>query len=180
MRMLSALARVRVAGRSVPAQAREIVFRAAKKVKGALMFKTIVWATDGSESADRALPFAKELAKGEGHKLVVVHGKEIFVGGRGSGYPVLANEDELEAKIRGQAAAATEEGLNVTLQIVSGGGGHGAHMIVDAAREHGADVIVVGTRGHSPVAGLLLGSVTQRLLHVSHIPVLAIPAGDPA
>ena len=51
--------------------------------KGAVMFKTIVWATDGSESADRALPFAKELATGEGRTLVIVHGKEIFVGGRG-------------------------------------------------------------------------------------------------
>lgn len=144
------------------------------------MFKTIVWATDGSESADRALPFAKELAKGDGRTLVIVHGKEIYVGGRGSGYPVVANEDELEAKIRGQAAAATKEGLHVTLQIISGGGGHAAHMIVDAARENGGDVIVAGTRGHSPVAGLLLGSVTQRLLHVSHVPVLAIPASDSA
>lgn len=143
------------------------------------MFKTIVWATDGSESADRALPFAKELATGEGRKLVIVHGKEIFVGGRGSGYPVHVDEDELEAKIRGQAAAATAEGIDVTLQVISGGGGHAAHMIADAARESGADVIVTGTRGHSAVAGLLLGSVTQRLLHVSHVPVLAIPAKDP-
>jgi nucleotide-binding universal stress UspA family protein len=144
------------------------------------MFKTVVWATDGSESADRALPFAKELATGEGRSLVIVHAKEIFVGGRGSGFPANADEDELEAKIRGQAAAATGEGLNVTLQVISGGGGHAAHMIVDAAREHGGDVIVSGTRGHSPVAGLLLGSVTQRLLHVSHVPVLAIPAAGPA
>ena len=140
------------------------------------MFKTIVWATDGSDSSDRALAFAKELATGEGRTLVVVHAKEIFIGGRGSGYPLQADEGELEAKIRGQAAAATGEGLDVTLQIISGGGGHAAHMIVDAARERGADLIVAGTRGHSPVVGLLLGSVTQRLLHVSHIPVLAIPA----
>ena len=111
---------------------------------------------------------------------MIVHAKEIFVGGRGSGFAVNADEDELEAKIRGQAAAATKEGLHVTLQVISGGGGHAAHMIVDAAHELGGDVIVAGTRGHSPVAGLLLGSVTQRLLHVSHIPVLAIPAADPA
>ena len=29
------------------------------------MFRTIVWATDGSESADRALPYARELAGGQ-------------------------------------------------------------------------------------------------------------------
>jgi nucleotide-binding universal stress UspA family protein len=144
------------------------------------MFKTIVWATDGSESADRALPFAKELATGEGRSLVIVHGKEVFVGGRGSGYPVVADEEELEAMIQGQAEQAKAEGLTVTLQVISVAGGHAAHIIADAAREHGADVIVAGTRGHAPVAGLLLGSVTQRLLHVSHCPILVVPAAESA
>lgn len=48
-------------------------------------------------------------------------------------------------------------------------------MIAERARELGADAIVVGTRGHGPVAGLLLGSVTQRLLHIAECPVLAVP-----
>ena len=48
-------------------------------------------------------------------------------------------------------------------------------MIADAAREVDADVIVVGTRGHAPIAGLLLGSVTQRLLHIAPCPVLSVP-----
>jgi nucleotide-binding universal stress UspA family protein len=143
------------------------------------MLKAIIWATDGSEAADRALQFAKELATGEGRSLVVVHGKEHFVGGRGSGYPVLADEDELEAKIRAQVDQLREEGIDATFQLVSGAAGRAAHLIVDAAREVGADVIVVGTRGHAPVAGLLLGSVTQRLLHIAPCPVLAVPAGDP-
>jgi nucleotide-binding universal stress UspA family protein len=50
------------------------------------MFKTIVWATDGSEAADAALPFAKGLAEGEGHELVVVHSTELLRG-RAGGYP---------------------------------------------------------------------------------------------
>ena len=49
-------------------------------------------------------------------------------------------------------------------------------MISDAAREVGADLIVVGTRGHTAIAGLLLGSVTQRLLHIAPCPVLSVPA----
>jgi nucleotide-binding universal stress UspA family protein len=44
------------------------------------------------------------------------------------------------------------------------------------ARDTPADVIVVGTRGHGRVAGLLLGSVTQRLLHIAPCPILAVPA----
>ena len=37
-------------------------------------------------------------------------------------------------------------------------------------------MIVVGTRGHTAIGGLLLGSVTQRLLHIGTCPVLAVPA----
>lgn len=139
------------------------------------MFQTIVWATDGSESADRAYAYAKALAQGEGKSLIAVHSKERFVGGRSAGYPVLADEEELEAKIKGQVEEARKEGIDATFKLASGPGGHTAHLIADAAEDVGADAIVVGTRGHAPVAGLLLGSVVQRLLHVAHCPVLVVP-----
>lgn len=139
------------------------------------MFKTIVWATDGSEAADRALPYAKALAEGDGRSLVVVHSEEHFLG-RASAYPVLADEDELKTKIRRQVDEARSEGLDATFKPVTGTAPHAAHMIADVAREVGADVIIVGTRGHAPVAGLLLGSVTQRLLHIAPCPVLAVPS----
>jgi nucleotide-binding universal stress UspA family protein len=140
------------------------------------MFKTVVWATDGSEAADRALPFAKALVSGNGARLVVVHSKEFFVAGRAGSYPVLADEAELEVKIRQQVADLRDAGFDTTFELVSGGAGHTAHLIAEASSESGADVIVVGTRGHTLVAGLLLGSVTQRLLHIATCPVLAVPS----
>ena len=144
------------------------------------MFKTILWATDGSATADRALPFAKSLADGGGKKLIAVHCRELLIGGRGSGYPVLADDDELQEKILGQVAEARAEGFDATLEVISSGPSGSAHVIADAAHEAGADVIVVGTRGHTPIAGLLIGSVTQRLLHLAPCPVLAVPAGTQA
>jgi nucleotide-binding universal stress UspA family protein len=139
------------------------------------MFKTIVWATDGSDAADAALPYVKGLAEGEGHKLVVVHSKELLHG-RAGGYPMYADEDEVLAKIQRQANELRSEGLDVTLRIETVGAPGAAKTIADAARTFDADVIVVGTHGHTAIGGLLLGSVTQRLLHIASCPVLAIPA----
>lgn len=136
------------------------------------MFEKIIWATDGSEPADRALPYAKALAA-DG-SLLVLHCKELLFG-RAGGYPALADDEQLEEKIRKQAAESESEGVETTFELVTGVSRHAGDMIADVARETGADLIVVGSHGHTAVAGLLLGSVTQRLLHIAPCPVLAIP-----
>lgn len=140
------------------------------------MFKTIVWATDGSESADRALPYAESLAAQEGARLIVVHADEYILGPRAGGYPVHADEDELRAKIGRQVKELQAKGLDVTAEYVGSAAVGAAHMIADTAREVDADVICVGTRGHTTLSGLLLGAVAQRLLHIAHCPVLSVPA----
>jgi nucleotide-binding universal stress UspA family protein len=138
------------------------------------MFNTIVCGTDGSEHADRAVRYARALAQQFDSELVLVHCLE-YVATRVGGGPVYANEGELEGKIRSQAAELQGEGINATVTIAGGRPESAGHVIADTAREVNADLIVVGTRGHSAVAGLLLGSVTQRLLHVAPCPVLAVP-----
>lgn len=136
------------------------------------MFETIIWATDGSETADRALPYAKGLA--EGNRLVAVHVKELLVG-RAGGYPVFADEDELEAKIEAQVHELRKAGITAELRLATTASSGPAHYVAEIAAEVGADVIVVGSRGHGPIAGALLGSVAQHLLHDAHCPVLAVP-----
>lgn len=143
------------------------------------MFKTILWATDGSANADRALPVVKELAESAGTKLVVAHCRELL-SGRAAGLPVNADEDELLGKVRKQAADLESSGFDVRVEIVTSTGTNAPRVIADIARADGADVIVVGTRGHSALVGALLGSVTQRLLHIAPCPVLAVPTGGQA
>ena len=69
----------------------------------------------------------------------------------------------------------SQQGLNAILKAVDFVGPQPAQGIADIAAEVNADVIVVGTRGHSAIGGLLVGSVTQQLLHVAPCPVLAVP-----
>ena len=145
------------------------------------MYKKVIWATDGSEAADRALPQAKMIASESGAPLVVVYCEEFTMPGKGGGsLPVHANEQELQAKIARQVAELSSDGVKATLESTRSQGGGAAHSIADIAEREHADLIVIGTRGHTPLAGLLLGSVTQRLLHIAPCPVLAVPARDGA
>ena len=140
------------------------------------MFKKVVWATDGSQAADQALPVARMLATEGGRKMLVVHCEELTIPGRVSGtVPVHADEDELQVKIQRQVAELSRDGVSTSLETIRAAAGGAAHAIADAADEAQADVIVVGTRGHTAIVGLLLGSVTQRLLHITHCPVIAVP-----
>jgi nucleotide-binding universal stress UspA family protein len=140
------------------------------------MFKNVIWATDGSEHADRALTQAVQVATGDGAELHVVHVVEKLVSGRATGLDAFGNESEIKAKVENQAnTVAAENGLKTTIHVVAGLSNRIGDRIAEIADDADADLIVVGTRGHGALGSLVLGGVTQRLLHVSHCPVLAVP-----
>jgi nucleotide-binding universal stress UspA family protein len=144
------------------------------------MFDTVVWATDGSTAADRALPFAKRLVAPNG-RLVVVHVRELLVG-RAGGQPVYADADDIEDRIRGQVEELRQDGFDVTLKFHTTFDVNAAPAIAKEASAFGAGAIVVATRGHGALASAFLGSVTQSLLRSATCPVLAVPPHvvDPA
>jgi nucleotide-binding universal stress UspA family protein len=137
------------------------------------MFNTILLALDGSDGSKRAIPIAVELAKRDGAKVVIVHVDERIVG-KGGG-DIHADEAQVQDEVRKMAEDLSGQGIETSVEMRDVMVGGPAHPIADVANEAGADLIVVGTRGHSGVPGVLLGSVTQRLLHLAHQPVLAIP-----
>ena len=137
------------------------------------MFGTIVLAIDGSQPSDRAVDYAGRLAKESGSRIIAVHVKEIMAG-RAAG-PVHVDEDEILTKVRGQIKQFNDDGIKAELQVTSSMTGGPAHIIADAAVKESADVIVTGTRGHTALAGVFLGSVAQRLLHLAGCPVLVVP-----
>ena len=100
-----------------------------------------------------------------------------MLAGRAGMQTTRVNEDDLEAIVRKQADALVAGGADVTLTVVSSTTGGPAHVLADQAGDRGADVIIVGTRGHTGLAGLLLGSVTQRLLRrATGAPAAGMPA----
>ena len=131
------------------------------------MYRTIIWATDGSPQADLALDEAVQLAQAAGGRIVAVHCDQ-QLSGRAAAWPVLPDEGDRRVKIRSQVEELRGEGIDVELVVRSTH--HDAPVAVaDITREVGGDLIVCGTRG------ALLGSFARRLLHVAPCPVLVVP-----
>lgn len=137
------------------------------------MFKKIVWATDGSECADKAFAVASSLAAESAATLLAVHSVEYLVAKGAT--PAHVDEDARQEKINKQIADLAASGVTASVKTVDGGMAGAAGTIAELAKDQDADLIVIGTRGHTALGGLLLGSVPQRLLHVSPCPVLVVP-----
>ena len=140
------------------------------------MFKRVMWATDGSDASDKSMQTAKELATETGGELLVVYSEEFTLPGKGGpSLPRHADEEVVQDKIKRQVEGLSKDGLSARLEITKSRVGNAAHEIAEVAAKEHTDVIVVGTRGHTLLRGLLLGSVTQRLLQIAPCPVLAVP-----
>lgn len=139
------------------------------------MFKSIVWANDGSEAAQRALPLVKEVSEPGATAITVVHVVERVEGSGGVGPTRRADEPELQAQLGRLVAELEQEGFTASLYINADVGARPATEIVETARRQQADLIVVGAHGRGVISGLLLGSVAYRLLHIAPCPVLVSP-----
>ena len=137
------------------------------------MFDRILVATDRSESSQRAVGVATEIAERYGSEIVVFHATPFLIGRGGA----LETEDTREGTdlVDEVVRNLKDRGLNARGEVVRVVEGRVAHGIVEMASSLGADVIVMGTRGRSDLGGLFLGSATHRVLHLSERPVLVVP-----
>ncbi len=142
------------------------------------MSGTVVWASDGSANADRALEVATTLAHDRGASVLVVHVVPHYA--TEGGLAVYPDEDRVKSKLEQTVQQLSSDGFDASLAVVDHVGPQPAHEIADLARDAQADLIVIGTRGYGAIAGLLLGSVALRLLHVAPCPVVCVPPGDDA
>jgi len=140
------------------------------------MFKTIAWATDGSELADKALEHVRKLAEIHGSRIVAVHANEVIVG-RAAGAPVLADEPDIREKLQSEVEELRAAGFDAGLEVCTGTDDI-ATLVERAAFGVGADLIVVGTHGRGGVSAAFMGSVARGLCHTSRRPVLVIPPAE--
>jgi len=138
------------------------------------MFDTIIWATDGLELSDGALPIVEELARLHDAKIVAVHADALLVGRLG-GAPVLADEEDLRPKLAAQVEALREAGLDAQLRIKRAPMLNPTQIIVEVAKEVDADLIVVATHAYGIVGSMFFGSVARSLVHDAPCPMLTIP-----
>src|SRR5262249_51780824 len=119
------------------------------------MFNRIVLALDGSETAKRGIPVAVGLAKAAGAKIVIAHVEErMATKGRA---PLHFDEDEIQSELQALVKDLKAQGIDASIEMVDvmAGGSGVAHAIADIAERSDADLIVAGTRGHTPIEGLL-------------------------
>jgi nucleotide-binding universal stress UspA family protein len=138
--------------------------------------KAIVCGVDGSEHGQAALDFAADEAALRRSKLIVVCAWEIplMIAPVGVVYPteVLGDLGENAKKIVQAAVSRVAErqpGVECEGKAIEG---QAAGVILEEAKP--ANMIVVGSRGHGGFASLLLGSVTQQVVHHALCPVVVV------
>lgn len=134
---------------------------------------TIVVGVDGSPASRAALDWATRQAELTGSRLLAV---TTWEWPRTFGVPLpLAEGYDPESSAAGILEEAVGEirrgrpSLDVRTSVVEG---PAATVLIEAS-EH-ADLLVVGTRGHGELAGLLLGSVSERCVGHAHCPVVVV------
>lgn len=136
------------------------------------MYDTVVLATDGSASTERAVTVGLDLVRqfdGAVHALSVVDASEV------ASAPADVR-DELHRSLERQGRRAVERiaeeaERDVTTAIREG---RPATEICAYAEAVDADVVVTGTRGRHGEHALLLGSVAEAVVRTSPVPVLTV------
>lgn len=134
----------------------------------------ILLPVDGSEMSDAAADMAIDLANDSNASIVLLHVRKPVPTGLGQ-----PNADELLSVLsegaevvmdhyRGKLEAANIEYLDLII------GGEVAEVIENVADVEKCDIILIGSKGKSDLEGLILGSVTHKVLHTTSLPVLVV------
>lgn len=138
---------------------------------------TIVVGVDGSPGSLRAIEWALSEAKLRGETVRAVytwHYPAVY--GAEPTYAVIdpmTLEGDARAELdRALTAACPDPNVRATIERVVLQGS-AANVLIDESKT--ADLVVVGARGHGGFLGLLLGSVSNQVVHHGHCPIVVVP-----
>ena len=133
------------------------------------MYDKILVPTDGSQGAKAALKHGIEIAsqwEATLHTLYVLDTRLARSG------PLLETlRDEGRKAVRDVEVAGTQAGLTVMTEIVEG---NPHEEILDYVTEHGIDMVIMGTHGRTGLDRVVMGSVAERVVRRSPVPVLTV------
>jgi nucleotide-binding universal stress UspA family protein len=145
-------------------------------------FKTILFATDFSESSDYAFQYAYALARKFEARLLLMHVINEPVDLRGFYVPHISFE-KLEEEIEEGAKKMMEKFCSTHIHdfdnyetlIVPG---IPYDEVIKKATENSADLIVLGTHGRTGLDHVLFGSTAEKIVRKSPVPVMTIRIGE--
>ena len=145
------------------------------------MFKHILIATDGSPIAGKAAKAGVALASRLGAKITAYSAVEALIAPALEGYALdpktMEKFDEDARQLATKRATdicklAQSAGVPCEPYVTRGSTTH--QGIIEAAKKRKCDVIVMGSHGRRGVSKLIMGSVTQRVLAYTRLPVLVL------
>ena len=142
------------------------------------MYEHILIPTDGSDLAEKAVVQGLELARQLGARVTLVSVIQPLRPPGGESVQLRATLEEYDNEQRRQTeswlaqAGQRASASGVTCEVVAVNAMNPADAIVETARERGCDLVAIASHGRSGLSAVLLGSVTQKVLAGSDLPVL--------
>jgi nucleotide-binding universal stress UspA family protein len=137
-----------------------------------MKIKKILVPVDFSEFSNRAVNYAIRLSERFNARIILLHTVTLFHEDVKEESLLKKYEDEIHRKFKAHKNAADKKGVKVESVLLRGFSA--ADTILDFIQEKGFDLVVMGSHGRTGIKHLLLGSVSERVVRLSPIPVLTI------
>lgn len=146
-----------------------------------MSYKRILVPYDGSQTSNKALVAALDMAREHGGRVRILHAIDELAFASGyeySGELVRIAREQGQKILDDALAMAKSAGVDADTHLLSAPGKRLGDAVAQEASAWQADLIVVGTHGRRGLSRVLLGSGAESVIRLSTLPVLVIRGED--